>query len=566
MFRLISSVSLALALVTASTAPPAFARNQSSPPDGLFSESFDVQGVNVQVVVTDKKGNRVPGLAAQDFRLLVDGQPVPVEFFLEVRDGRARAVSAPEQGEQAAAGETGDIALPSGVTSGEEVGNSYLIFIDEFFSPITLRNEALRSLAREVTQLGPQDRVAVVSFNSRKLAVLSDWTAPGEALSRTLRQAADIRYSIATAALRAESIPDGSEPLLEDYNSEGGELYGGFGNYLNLRMAERSVNAAMAAQRAFAADVPGRKIMILLSGGWNFNRFAAANVDWEQAKSMMSVPGKSGLELLRPLTDTGNLLGYTIYPIHLGNRYASLLPSAGDRDSRTVDTPENEERLIRSFQADIAQSSLVFAADETGGKMLVPGRNRHLPRIEEDTEAYYWLGFTHSGGDNKRRKMTVELLRPGLEARARTSFVPLSREAKTAIEVESALLTGRSLGAKPLEATVGKLERTGLITAEVPLYVKIPTDQVAMVQQGDKYAARLELRVVSLDKDGRQSSVAVVPVELAGDNPGAEGGFLAYETRLKVRNIDQDLQVSLYDALSGENLMTRVHVERPGRK
>lgn len=564
MFRLISSVSLALALVTAATAPPAFARNQTSPPESLFSESFDVQGVNVQVVVTDKKGNRVPGLSAQDFRLLVDGQPVPVEFFLEVRDGRAQAVSTPEQGEPAGAGDTA--ALPSGVTSGEEVGNSYLIFIDEYFSPIALRNEALRSLAREVTRLGPEDRVAVVSYNSRKLAVLSDWTAPGEALSRTLRQAADIRYSIASAALRAETIPDGSEPLLEDYNGEGGELYGGFGNYLNLQMAERSVNAAMAAQRAFASDVPGRKIMILLSGGWNFDRFAAANVNWEQAKSMMSVPGKSGYELLRPLTDTGNLLGYTIYPIHLGNRYATLLPSAGDRVSPTVNSPENEYRQSQAARADVAQSSLVFAADETGGRMLVPGRNRHLPRIEEDTEAYYWLGFTHSGGDNKRRKMTVELLRPGLEARARTSFVPLSREAKTAIEVESALITGRSLGAKPLEATVGKLEKTGLITAELPLYVKIPTDQVAMVQQGDKYAARLELRVVSLDKDGRQSDVAVMPVELAGDKPGSEGGFLAYETRLKVRNVDQDLQVSLYDALSGENLMTRVHVERPGRK
>ncbi|HEX2224715.1 MAG TPA: VWA domain-containing protein [Thermoanaerobaculia bacterium] len=563
MFRLISSVSLALALVTAATAPPASARNQSRPPDGLFSESFDVQGVNVQVVVTDKKGNRVPGLSAQDFRLLVDGQPVPVEFFLEVRDGRARTVAAPEQGEQAAAA---DAALPSGVTSGEEVGNSYLIFIDEFFSPVTLRNEALRSLAREVTQLGPEDRVAVVSYNSRKLAVLSDWTAPGEALSRTLRQAADIQYSITTAALRADAVPEGSEPLLENYDGDVGELYGGFSNYLNLRMAERSITAAMAAQRAFAANAPGRKIMILLSGGWNFDRFAAANVDWERAKSMMSVPGTSGLDLLRPLTDTGNLLGYTIYPIHLGNRYASLLPSAGDRDSRTTNTPENEERLIRSFQADVAQSSLVFAAEETGGQMLVPGRNRHLPRIESDTEAYYWLGFTHSGGDNKRRKMTVELLRPGLEARARTSFVPLSREAKTAIEVESALLTGRSLGAKPLEATVGKLEKTGLITAELPLYVKIPTDQVAMVQQGDKYAARLELRVVSLDEDGRQSDVAELPVELSGDSPGAEGGFLAYETRLKVRNIDQDLQVSLYDALSGDNLMTRVRVERPGRK
>lgn len=566
MFRLTSVACLALAALVLAAAP-ALARNQSAPPEGLFSESFDVQAINVQVVVTDKKGERVPGLSAQDFRLVVDGQPVPVEFFLEVREGRATNVTAPGASPE---GEDEEAALPSGISSGEEVGNNYLIFIDEYFSPIWLRNEALRALSREVTQLGPQDRVAVVSFSGRRLAVLSDWAAPDAELAGKLAQASEIRNSIAAASLRAESMPTGGEPLLEVYDGfhdgPGGIAGAGVGGYLNLRRAERSISAAMAAQRAFASTATGRKIMILLSGGWNFDRFAAANVDWQQAKSMMGVMGKSGFELLRPLTDTGNLLGYTIYPIHLGSRSSADLPHAAEGFSPNTNLPVNQQRHGLAAQNDVAQTSLVFAAKETGGKLLVPGRNEHLPRIESDTEAYYWLGFTHSGGDNKRRKVEVELLRSGLEARARTSFVPLSRPAKTAMEVESALLTGRSMDAKPLEATIGKMEKTGLVTAEVPLYVKIPTDQVAMVQQGDKYAARLELRVVSLDEDGRQSDVATLPVELTGDAPGTAGGFLSYETRLKVRRIDQDLQVSLYDVLSGDNLMTRVRVERPGRK
>jgi hypothetical protein len=83
-----------------------------------------------------------------------------------------------------------------------------------------------------------------------------------------------------------------------------------------------------------------------------------------------------------------------------------------------------------------------------------------------------------------------------------------------------------------------------------------------MVEQDGKYAARLELRVMSLDKNGGQSEVAVLPVQIDGENAPSEGGFVVYKTLLKVRNIDQDLQVALYDALSGENRMTRLRIDR----
>src|SRR3954471_13683568 len=44
-----------------------------------FGESIDVRVVNVEAVVVDKKGERVRGLSAADFRLLVDGREVPIE-------------------------------------------------------------------------------------------------------------------------------------------------------------------------------------------------------------------------------------------------------------------------------------------------------------------------------------------------------------------------------------------------------------------------------------------------------------------------------------------------------
>ena len=52
-------------------------------PTQPFVESVDVQVVEVDVVVTDKKGRPVKGLTGEDFELYVDGQPVDVTNFYE---------------------------------------------------------------------------------------------------------------------------------------------------------------------------------------------------------------------------------------------------------------------------------------------------------------------------------------------------------------------------------------------------------------------------------------------------------------------------------------------------
>ncbi|HEX2642402.1 MAG TPA: VWA domain-containing protein, partial [Thermoanaerobaculia bacterium] len=511
---------------------------------------LDVQAINVQVVVTGPGGERVPGLSAKDFRILVDGQPASLDFFLEVRDGRAVNVQDPA---------SGDAALPSAladVEAGDVVGNSYLVFIDDTYSPIHLRNEALKGLARDIRTLDPQDRVAVVTFDGRQLHVLSDWAEPGAELAKSIEAVSRSKRLLTGAYAGADTPVQGQ--LLEVYDN----LYPTGDSITNIHYkllgAQRSALAATAAQRAFAPTATGRKIMLFLSGGWPYDRYSMAGLDWETMKNLMGYQDDDGLSILRPLTDTGNLLGYTVYPLHLAE--TAILPSAGSRTNQfTGGGPDSTHAFIA---LNTGRNAMDFMAKETGGQLLLPGRNKNLSRIEEDTRSYYWLGFTHSGADDKRRDLKVEVLRPQLAARARGTFLPLSRPAKTSIEVESALITGKDLGAKPLEAGLGKLKRTGVIAAEVPLWVKIPTDQVSMVEQDGKYAARLELRVMSLDKNGGQSEVAVLPVQIDGENAPSEGGFVVYKTLLKVRNIDQDLQVALYDALSGENRMTRLRIDR----
>ena len=101
------------------------AAGQESPLPELFSDVIDVRVVNVEAVVTDRKGNRIRGLQASDFELLVDGEPAPIAYFTEIDEGIVRA--APARGVEVAE------AMPA-LDAGEEVGTNFLVFIDDFFS------------------------------------------------------------------------------------------------------------------------------------------------------------------------------------------------------------------------------------------------------------------------------------------------------------------------------------------------------------------------------------------------------------------------------------------------
>src|SRR4051794_1155751 len=120
---------LAVCWLAAALAAAAQASATVAPPRvETFGESIDVRLVNVEAVVTDSTGKLVRGLSAADFRLLVDGREVPVEYFTEVAEGKAAtAATAPGAPAQA-------------VPAGEPVGRSYLVYVDDSFALANVRD------------------------------------------------------------------------------------------------------------------------------------------------------------------------------------------------------------------------------------------------------------------------------------------------------------------------------------------------------------------------------------------------------------------------------------------
>lgn len=565
----------ALPLCALLLAPPLTAQQapaQEAQPS-LFGEQIDVRVVNVEVVVTDRQGNRVSDLKPSDFRLTVDGKPVPVQYFTEVRGGQAVAPPAAPSDSPAESAVQG---LPS-LAPGEPVGTSYLVYIDDFFSLGARRDEVLRKLKDELARLGPEDRMAIVSFDGRRIDMLSSWSRSsrdlGRALDRamvrpafgsqrftdlrnfkmsirTVREFEEIQSDIESGRL---ATPTDRLDLQEmDYASRVAQ------------QVERSIGAAVSTLRGFASP-PGRKVMLLLSGGWPFDTIRYVVNDPTRAE-VISTEIPSGHELFSRLTDTANRLGYTVYPVDVPG-----LETDG-ANAEVMNVSLDPEDILNEFpgvggtlREQEMHTALQYVAMQTGGKALI--NNERLAALQEvtsDTRSYYWLGFAPEWqGNDKRHDIKVEVTRPGLRVRSRDNFLDLSSQAEVSLMVESAMLFGAPPGSTPMPIQLGDPVRSGRKEMEVPLSIAIPVDAFTTLPVDGKHVAELQLRVHAMDSEGERSDMPVIPIRISTKEPPEAGKYVRYNTKLRLRQIEQHVVLAVFDPVSGKISTAETDVRPP---
>ena len=518
-----ASLAVLLGIPTAASAQPssheAPARDGTS--DQPFTDVIDVRVVEVEAVVTGRDGSRIPGLKADDFRLLVDGREVPIEYFEEVRldladrsapGNRASSRSRfPEDGEE-----------PSRAVN-------YLVFIDDSFTHRGRRKRLLRNLVEDVRSLGPGERMAVVRYEGKALEVISDWTDSQDQLTRALEDARGRTPSELVRRARHQAL----------------------GRTFRARLQSRDilqVTRAMAAAMRALSDVEGRKLFLPVSTGWPFdpsrrvespfegvsaeNRgFLTEGSTFSSLGELTEISGYLNDRLLRPVTDAANLLGYTIYPMHING-------------------PGNVEL-----------TSLWSIARDTGGGLATRGAaaTRPLQPVREDIRSYYVLAFIPDRAWNDRRhEVEVEVLFAGAKVRHRKDFRDLSRSTQRALRVEEALLVDLTEG--DLDVRLGEPRKVKRSVVEVPVELVIPMDWVTMLPDGDEWKSALEIRIAALDKWGERSEMPVVPVMLSGEKP-EPGSRSIYETRVHLRDVRQRLVFSVTDRLTGEARIAAIDLE-----
>ena len=490
----------------------------------VIGETIDVRVVNVEAVITDAVGKPVRGLTAGDFRLLVDGREVPIEYFTEVEEGAS--VGKSQAGAEAA-------APVAPVSTGEEVGRSYLVYVDDSFSLTNRRNDVLAKIERDFALLRPADRMAVLAFDGSRIDTLCGWTGEAgkirEALARAQKRPARGGQMLAhQRALQADT--DWVDTSAESLSSGDSDRVGGpklnevaeILATLSVRISPeartqlgKTAAAVAAALRGFEAP-PGRKVLLLLSGAW----------------SLSVAP-----QLYGPLVEAANRLGYTVYPV-----------DASQSDAAEVTVLD---KLARA----------------TGGRAVVSAKNDVFREVVADSGSYYWLGFTPTWkADDQRHQVTVEVKRPELAVRSRNGFSDLSRRTETAMKAESVLLFGGTQEERRLIVELGTPRKKGR-SLEVPVTLGVPVEALAPRPEGQGYLAEIPLGLAVEDKKGQRADQPGMRLKVMLATLPRAGTYARFQTVLQVRDVEQRLVFTIQDPASGQTFWGQADFVpgRPGR-
>ncbi len=529
----------------------------------VFSEVIEVRVVNVEVVVTDRQGNRVHGLEASDFELLVDGEPTPIAYFSEVEDGFLSDDAA------------GDIAAVPSLDPSAPVGTNFLIFIDDLFSIERDRNRVLDRLEHDLGELGPADRIAAVAYDGQTAEILTAWTdaadrfadalvrarsRPSHGLHRLLarNQVAQDRQTMADQqAGRSRSGLLGSagpvtSGLDNDYSRQDLPYRESLSNQL-----ESSVLAAMASMRRFA-NRPGRKVMLLLAGGWprSVEIFARELLP---PGGFLPVNRRvmSEHDLYGPLVSTANLIGFSLYPVDVPGLTRNFYGDAS-RGFGANARPDNAAPAPGTLeQEDTIHSALNLLAQSTGGLPLLNARRDvALTSVVEDTRSYYWLGFEPQRREDDRFHEII--VRPkgraDLETRTREGYVDMSRDYELDMTAKAALLFGDPPEALALQVQLSDPVQTGRRKMSVPVEVAIPLDEIQLLPTGDEWLSVVEIRVTAMDEGGNRSEVSFERVPIAGSSEPQPGQIFYYQTDLELRRREHSYVITVHDPLTGASL------------
>lgn len=518
-----------------------------------FGERIDVSVVNVDVFVSDRKGNPVRDLEVTDFELFEDGRRVEISQFYAASEARD------------APGASGRVA--AGAPAAREP-LQLVVVLDNVNTRFGNRSLFLARV-REIlaTQLRPTDRVMLASYD-RAIRIHLPFSSDAEAIRSGLArlEAApnlgtdmDGESSVTMEALwyavEEESV-QGCEQLTEAAISR---------HVGSVTHRVLSATEALADLMRSLGTIPGRKALLYVSDGLEIRPGAHLARQLELiCKSSSASFRADSLDIalaLKRMTSVANASRVTLYPFDAAGS------SSGMAQSRNQ-LVANE---LRSSQRD----SLAFLAADTGGRALLNNLDfgSALRAVEEDAGSVYSLGYLSShDASRKQRAIEVRVKRKGVEVRYRhghfsRSDADILRERLLAAlwlgEIENPL--GARLDPAGAVRQIESFEVAPLFA--VPLRVGIPISALTLSPAGEQREGKLTIFVTAEGADGSraQMSVAEVPVRVAESYfQSGKQELYGYELTLTMRAGRQTIAVGVQDDVGGEVTVLTHEIEVGG--
>lgn len=524
------SLALAVAILLGAAGPASLLAQQKTEP--AFRESVEVRVMDLDVVVTDAKGQPVRDLKKEDFHVRIDGKEMPIDFFTRVEAG---TIHAPDLAEASP-----DRVLAEYQKGGDAyVPRHFLIYVDSGHLSPGLRNRALESLRDFVTRLGPSDSARLVAFD-RSSKTITEWTTSKEQLLDGLSR---MDKSLGMSRLMTEV------QTLRDIDTTGRRMRGSLArNYTDQeRRAVTELLKDLDRQVSTLVPLSGKKSIIFVSGGFDFQPGYAMTSYAMGSSAGLSADTRTMSAEVEAVTRRANALDVTINALDARGLTVEGASAGGD-------DPLASRRGGAFFARQDSQTGLVTLARETGGLALLNSNDlqKGLSRVYEQSSTYYSLGVNLSKlGGAGYRKVQVDCDKPGVEVRARRGYAILSAEELTRAGARATILTNVSYASVPVEIKIAPAHK-GKKLYEMPVTVTVPSSALTFLPDGNTTRASAEIYVGAIDDGGATSDIGreVAVFTLPKDAPGSTP--LSHVLTLATKKGNYRIVVNVRDAATGK--------------
>lgn len=530
-----------------------------------FAGEIDVTVVSVNVYVTDKKGNAVTDLGADDFVLTQDGTAKKISNFGLFTDEvyRSHYQPGPTEAEQTPTPLPGMENL-----SKESFRPVYVVlYFDNDNSRAIDRNRLvtqLRGFIRE--KLHPPVQMMVISFN-KSYDVLQSFTDDPRAVYDALRE-----VKMMTGG--REELDNNRKDILRSFaetrrSSQPDYQAMNRGHNLMLAFAEEETNSlqftlgSLRDTVTMLSGLPGKKIIVYVSNGLpmiaGLDLFYAYSNTFNDSSAITESARYNLNRYYNSLVSNANAQDITFYTFGLGG-----LENPGLAGS---ELGMEQDRLSANIGIQNYLDPLRFIAENTGGAAIVNTNdfNGGLERVAQDFFTYYSLGYTlQQSGLDKVHRIKVEIPdHPDLRIRYRRRFVEKSLESRIQDKVVTGLMFPLDDNPMEIMVEIGDQGPAGETRWMVPFKLSFPIRRVALLPQGDDYVGNVTMFIAARSNKGDRSDVVRQNHEIrvkASDYESAQRERFTITANLLMEAGAHNVAVGLLDPVTRASSFTTTKV------
>ena len=533
-------------------------------------ETIEVSIVNLDVIVTDKRGNRIHGLTKRDFEVLEEGKPQAITNF---------AAYVPRSGSQVT---DSNVTLSTSPDTSRRQHRTIAIFIEHFKLPGFQVRAIFDSLKRTLHKIvAPGDAVLIATWQLRTV-VRQDYTDDLTLLDNQLDQIAkeSTGAGFNSVLARNEEMESLKEFLEGAQAAAAAKGFSGNADIAdwaesmdNIDRAEKERRLIMAKVQAVdslintMANDDGRKAVILMTR--RFSRIAGGEFFFmSSAGGPLSSTVRSRYDMFSPLDklkETANANGVTLYAMYPPGLESTFFGGSTQRTYSPL-ALKGFDNLVLDNELD----SLGDITRSTGG-ILAWGNvdiASKLSQVGDDFDDYYSLAYrAPEGSGNRVRDVVVRTRNRDYVVRSRRQYMRKDDDGRLKDRVLASLFrasasSGSSAPAPSgisVTADVGKPVKETKHSFRIPVSIRIPAKSLMTTQNGSTSKGAFTVYVATGRVIGETSDVSkqTIPFTIT-DVEKAKDGFFTYDFDLRTDALTNALAVGIYDEVSRDSGFARV--------